>query len=332
MPHVRPDPKRNAVPGQEMIYGAIQALWSAWARCRYREMFDRVRAFAVFVGYPRSGHSLVGAMVNAHRHAVISHELNVSRMILAGCSRDVLFSRILARAAWFNLRGNTSNYEYQIPHQWQGRFETVRVIGDKGGGWAAQAMQEHPDLLKRMRDTVGVPLRLIHIVRNPFDNIAAISLWHRLSMDESIAYYFSLCRTTASLAATSGDMPMITLHHEDFIREPASTLSALCAFLGLEPDSKYLDDCGSIVFVRPTQSRRRISWSAAHIGEIERRRRDYPFLHRYVFDTAEEPTQADATGHPAPVLIAPASGSWSRRFRSAAGRLAAFLDPRTKPD
>jgi len=114
-------------------------------------------------------------MLDAHRHAVISHELDAPRLILAGCDRDELYSRILARAAWFNLRGNRTAYRYQIPNRWQGRFETLRVIGDKGGGWAAQWLGKHPDLLQRIRDTVGVPLRLIHVVRNPFDNVAAIS-------------------------------------------------------------------------------------------------------------------------------------------------------------
>ena len=162
------------------VLGALyERAWTSGARRRNRAAFDEVSAFCLFVGYPRSGHSLLGALLNAHRHAVIAHELQAPQLVLAGCDRETLYARIL-RAAWFDLRGNTSNYAYQVPNQWQGRFEHLRVVGDKRGGSAALAIGEHPNLLNRLRVMVGVRLRLIHVVRNPFDNIAAISLWHRL--------------------------------------------------------------------------------------------------------------------------------------------------------
>src|SRR5262245_32956253 len=116
---------------REGVYQIIQTTRSARLRRRHRADFDRVERFCLFVGYPRSGHSIVGAMLNAHRDAVISHELIVPPLILRGCGRDELFARILARAEWFNMRGNRANYDYRIRHQWQGRFATLRVIGDK---------------------------------------------------------------------------------------------------------------------------------------------------------------------------------------------------------
>ena len=282
-PVVRPDPKRNAVPGQDLIYQTIQTIWSAAVRYRYRAEFDRVRIYALFAGYPRSGHSLVGAMLNAHRNAVISHELNVSNLFLAGCDRNVVYSRILARASWFNLKGNRSNYEYQIPKQWQGRFEAIHVIGDKGGGWVADAIGKHPDLLNKIRDTVRVPLRFIHVVRNPFDNIAAISKWHPLSIDESIDHYFSLCQTMSWLLTALDSSEIITVHHEDFIRTPEATLSEVCTFLNLHPDAEYLAACASITFEKPTNSRLGVQWSAAHLERIEQQRQSFAFLRGYDF-------------------------------------------------
>jgi hypothetical protein len=323
MPHVqapvaRRDPRRNAVPGQELVYESIQRLWSAWARRRYRDEFDRVASFALFIGYPRSGHSVIGAMLNAHRHVVIAHELDAPRLIIEGCDRDTLYSRILARAAWFNLRGNRSNYRYQIPNSWQGRFETpLRVVGDKGGGWAAQWLRKYPDLLQRIRGTVGVPLRLIHVVRNPYDNIAAISQWHQLSLDESIDFYFSHCETTASLADAAD---VRTIRHEAFIDAPEATLAALCAFLDLAPDAGYLAACSSIVFDRPTRSRRRVEWSAAQVAEVERRARRYAFLAGYEFQVADV-AERDVAARAA----APAGGA-----TSVLSRLGAWLNPRVR--
>jgi Sulfotransferase family len=272
----------------DALYRLHQAAWSAWARRRYREDFERVARFCLFVGYPRSGHSVVGALLNAHRNAVISHELNAPDLILAGCSRDVLYSRILARAYWFDLRGNTSNYSYQVPGQWQGRFEDLRVIGDKRGGAVTRSIAAHDDFLARVRALVGIPLRLIHVVRNPFDNISAISSWHQLSLEDSVEFYFQHCRTTSTLGDRCGTDELITLRHEEVIREPQRVLSRLCDFLGLEPAPEFLEDCARVVFPSPTYSRRKIVWPPAIVRDVERRAREHADLAAYRFEVAEE--------------------------------------------
>ncbi len=145
------------------VYRLHQSVWSAWARRRYRAELAAVERFLLFVGYPRSGHSIVGALLNAHRDAVVAHELDAPPLIVGGCSRDELFSRILARAYWFNMRGNRANYPYAVPGQWQGRFETLRVIGDKRGGSVTHTLADHPDFFERVRSLVGIPLRLVHV-------------------------------------------------------------------------------------------------------------------------------------------------------------------------
>ncbi len=37
--------------------------------------FSKVHTFVLFVGYPRSGHSLIGSMIDAHPNAIIAHEV-----------------------------------------------------------------------------------------------------------------------------------------------------------------------------------------------------------------------------------------------------------------
>jgi hypothetical protein len=272
----------------DALNGLRQRALSAWAHRRYGADFDRVERFCLFVGYPRSGHSIVGALLNAHRDAVISHELNAPRVILEGCTRRELYARILARAWWFDRQGNTSNYAYRVPNQWQGRFRELRVIGDKRGGAVTRCIAEHPDFLPRVRSLVGVPLRLVHVVRNPFDNISAISIWHGLSLEESIAFYFDHCRTTARLADLHDPGETLTFRHEEMIRQPAAVVSNLCGFLGLEPYPGYLEDCCSIVFERPTHPRRQVAWSSELVREVETRSRPFTFLEGYGFEVRDK--------------------------------------------
>jgi hypothetical protein len=37
--------------------------------------FSSVRTFVLFVGYPRSGHSLIGSIMDAHPNIIIAHEV-----------------------------------------------------------------------------------------------------------------------------------------------------------------------------------------------------------------------------------------------------------------
>ena len=271
----------------DALYRAHQTAWAAWVRRRRRADFDAVRRFCLFVGYPRSGHSVVGAFLNAHKHAVIAHELNVPPLVLAGCTRDELYARILTRARWFHLRGDRSNHDYRVPHQWQGRYERLDVIGDKRGGAVTRCLAEHPDFFDRVRALVGVPLRLVHVVRHPLDNIAAISIWHRLSLEESVAYYFMHCATTARLDAFCAPDELCSVRHEAMIEDPRAVLTRLCAFLGLELHPGYLDDCCRVVFPRTTATRQKVRWPVGLVAEVERKARAYPFLDGYRFEVSE---------------------------------------------
>ena len=273
------------------VYRQQQRAASAWARRRHRDEFDRVRAFCLFVGYPRSGHSIVGAILNAHRNAVISHELDAPQLILAGCSRDELYSRILARAQWFAMRGNPADHPLEVPNQWQGRFEELHVIGDKRGGAAARCIAEHPDFLDRLRSLVGIPIRLVHVVRNPFDNIAAISKLRGLSLADSADYYFLHCRTTSRLGTLCAPGELITVRHEEMLREPVAALTELCDFLGLERYPGYIEDATAVLYRAPSRTGRDAAWPQGLIEEIGRRARAHRFLDGYAVESPVERTR-----------------------------------------
>ena len=41
-----------------------------------QDVIDNVRIFFIFLGYPRSGHTILGALMDAHPNMVISHQYN----------------------------------------------------------------------------------------------------------------------------------------------------------------------------------------------------------------------------------------------------------------
>ena len=42
---------------------------------------ESLKYYCMFIGYPSSGHSVVGAFIDAHRNAIVSHELNAAQRI-----------------------------------------------------------------------------------------------------------------------------------------------------------------------------------------------------------------------------------------------------------
>lgn len=241
----------------------------------------------MFLGYPRSGHTLIGALLNAHPQMVIAHELDALGYVHAGLSRGALFALLLDRDRVHSESGSKwEGYEYHVPEQWQGRFERLRVIGDKKGGRSTMRLGAHPDLLAKLRRRIGVPLHVIHEVRNPFDNIATLFLkQHRPTLEACVQLYAQLLSTNRWAREQLGEGQMLTLRHEDFVADPRGVISRLCAFLGVQSTDDYLEACSKVVFESPRKTRHGVTWSAEIRREVEALIEQYDFLKGYTFES-----------------------------------------------
>jgi sulfotransferase family protein len=249
----------------------------------HRNQFSQIQAFCIFIGYQRSGHSLVGALLDAHPEAVIAHELGALSLFSAGITKRALYSRIVENEHVFSRDGARPRpgYELSVPGAWQGCFTRLSVIGDKAGGESTRALAADSDLVPRLERSLGVPVRVIHVVRNPYDNIASIlrkpnnRRLHRITQR-----HFETLRVNARLRQRLGDR-VIDVRHEKLIAAPEDELTRLCRFLGLKPIPSYLESCARVVFDAPRQSRREVSWPPKLSAKVERRIARYDFLAGY---------------------------------------------------
>jgi len=240
----------------------------------------------MFIGNPKSGHSLVGFLLNAHKNAVISHELNALAYFRMNPGRDAIYHLIMDRDRTFARNGYSWNgYSYGVPGQWQGKYESLKVIGDKKGGMSSRLLGRHPDLLSRVRQTVGVPVKLIHVVRNPYDNISAITKHDNISLKRAVNKYFSKCHAVADIMDKTCASEVFSLRHEDFIANPEEILGELCRFLGLPCYPGYIADCCRIVFDSPRKRRHTIHWTEPLRDDVRKRMRAFEFLRGYSFES-----------------------------------------------
>lgn len=257
---------------------------------RNRDLFDGVEKYCMFVGYPRSGHSLVGSLLDAHPSVIIAHELDALKFVEAGFGRDQLYQLLLDNSRRFAQKGREwTGYAYEVPGQWQGRFDALRVIGDKKGGRSTLRLAENPELLHRLRKTVATDIRFVHTVRNPYDNIATMhkhALQHgrNQGLGATIENYFSRCAMNAGLKERLGDGVMLEIRHESFVEDPKSWLRELCGSLELGYDQYYLEDCAGAVFESPHKSRYDLEWSSVTLAAIRAGIERFDFLEGYSFE------------------------------------------------
>jgi hypothetical protein len=259
----------------------VSSAWSAW---RGPGLPD-VESFCFFIGYARSGHTLIGSLLNAHPEMVISHELDAVRFIEKGFTRSQLFSLILRRDEVFESMNRTwTGYDYNVPHQYQGRFDRLRVIGDKRGRTSALELGRRPELLERLRRAVEVPIRVIHITRNPYDNIATEAVRRHLPLAAATEWFEETCRAVDVVRPMLAPSELIDLSHESFTKDPKGSLTALCSFLGVDPGQSYLDACAAIVWPSTKRRRDAVEWSLGDRRRVEALIARYEFLDGYGFD------------------------------------------------
>jgi hypothetical protein len=263
---------------------------------RQIDPYATVERFCLFVGYPRSGHSLVGSLLDAHPDVVIAHEANALKLATAdGLTRPDLFAALVESARQQAERPGgrrASGYSYVVPGQWQGRFRSLRVIGDKSGQKVASRIGRDPDALSLLERVVDVPLRLVHVTRNPFDTIARIALERETKRGEeagavgrAIDFYGRLTATTARLLA-GGRFTILTVRHESFVQNTRGELRSVCAFLGVEAGGAYLDACAQIVLPAPLEARHLVTWSRSEHDAVDDLIARHAFLDGYSWEGA----------------------------------------------
>jgi Sulfotransferase family len=247
--------------------------------------FDNIRCYCMFIGYPRSGHSLVGSIVDAHPDAVIAHELDALRYVQSRFARrGVLYSMILRRDREFGDRGRTwTGYDYSVPGQAQGRFDELLVIGDKRGAASTKRLRDHPELLDRLRGLVAVDVRMVHVIRDPFDTISSMHRRGNEQLATSIDRFFTLCETNAAIR-TRDPEAVLDVRLEGLVADPVGIVRRVSSFLGLDAPQGYLEACARVVFEAPKRTRSEVDWPEHLVDEVEHRMRGYSFLEGYAFD------------------------------------------------
>jgi hypothetical protein len=252
---------------------------------RQRRALRDVETFFLVLGYARSGSTLVGSMLDAHPNMVVAHEADILRYVRPGVTRSQLFAILLERDRQFASVGRRwHGFDYAVPDAFQGRFAPLRVIGDKHAGRATRRLWRDPLLLERVRALVRVPIRILHLTRNPFDNIASIAQSRGLALSPAIDVYEKLCIMADGVRGRLAAGELLDLSYESVVAEPERRLSEICTFVGVEAPAGYLEACAAVVEPVASGRLRAAAWAPDERRRVEELVAGRPVLAGYSFD------------------------------------------------
>ena len=308
-------PRRNITVHRQHTDLTSSILPTKW-RSLDKTDVESIESFLIFIGWPRSCHSIIGSMLDAHPNVIVAHEFSVFSQLSVNTqlnNRNILYNELYrnsymnARKGWRNSTHRQKGYSLDMDGSWQGRFKQLKVIGDKCGGDPARMYSRSKDqfkaMYKRLKANVNVPIKILQVVRNPFDMIATLALYRgsdipEVKVNASVSNKYrnpivlkgaakSVLDIASAIFRMVPDVRLspLQVHCEDLIAYPVETISHICQYLKLECSPEFLQMCADKTFKKVSESRHLVDWNLSTLPSIIERIKTFPFFHRYSFES-----------------------------------------------
>ena len=281
---------------------------------------EQVKTFIFFLGHARSGHSIVGSILDAHPHVILAHEAKLFQTLSADLSseapqynnKSMIFNTLWRNSFYSSTSGLRTNehsamrkgYTLSIEGLYQGSFvPPIQVIGDKNGGKTTALFYTEPlkwdKVFRKLKSLLHIPIKVIQVIRNPYDNIATLVLYkskgvnvatvkhhnksYEVNVDAMKQYtsrYFGFHEAIQQLKHKY-DLTLLEVHGKDLIDNPKTTILSMCSFLGLTCSDDYLETCSSKLFKSESKTRYKVVWSKELISKIQDSIMNFNSLKKY---------------------------------------------------
>ena len=296
-----------------------------------------IKNFVFFVGFIRSGHSIVSSIMDAHPHMVMSNELQffnkmnyISERAGPRAWTAKLFNTIFQHTTkdiqvggQRNAKANVKGYTLAINSSWQGRFdEYIQVIGDKSAGATTHAYIKDKvafrERYQELLENIGIPIKALYVVRNPFDTISTRLLYkfgrndknkktgayyvaelkkrvgnatdmekmkyqNYSLLENDINSYFRTAIAVDELIEFIGKENVSIIHLRDLIQNPKDVILGMTNFLGVEVEDDYLQVCVDKVFTTASHSRNMMAWPSELRMMVENKMQNFKIFQGYNF-------------------------------------------------
>lgn len=247
--------------------------------------FNNLRSYLLIIGNTRTGSTLLSALLDAHPHMMIANESLASMGFWRVWNKPAILANVWRNSKLnFHTERTQTGYAYNIDYPYSPDADAIRVVGDKIYKPATLMLHGDPGLLDRLQQVLGLPIKVVHPVRNPFDVIATMHNRSGAPLRDRALWYFSHCNAVSAIKARLPKDMYLDCRHDVLLQQPDQTIAELCRFVGEETPPDYLAACKKVMFNMPRRTRSSVVWDDGLIEDIQRRLADYDFLDGYTFD------------------------------------------------
>jgi len=207
---------------------------------------ESVKHCLFIIGFPRSGNSFLGQLINAHRHALVANEGRVFALLEKHPDRNLLFRYLLT----LDTRLGNRNYQKRARlggavHQhvdqnlffekgYQGTNDDLILVGNSKAAGLTHYLFENENFLRSFESDYSLGLKLILMVRNPASMIKSYHKRTGASLEEALRYYRVTSGKLQHLL-DSGHIPgeAYFICYEEFMANLGVASADLMSYLGL---------------------------------------------------------------------------------------------------
>ena len=151
----------------------------------------------------------------------------------------------------------------------------------------------------KLKSVVKIPIKVIHVVCNPFDNIATMLIYktsklkistvkqnnqsHEVDandMQKYITKYFNFFQVIQEVK-NKYNLNLLEVHGKDLIENPKTTILGMCSFLGVTCSDHYLEICTNKLYKTESKTRYKLKWSDQLISTVQNFIMNFDSLRRY---------------------------------------------------
>jgi hypothetical protein len=202
-----------------------------------------------------------------------------------GVPRDALFTQIFslaqdqARAGRYASKADGGVYRHALEGQLKADLNGITLLGDKkGAGTAWQFARRGLNQIENFKLYIDKPVKMLHVIRNPFDIVAAGAVLGRLNFP-------AVLPIVAEIRRQCFGSDWLDIYHEDVIANPRVELVRILEFLGLPAVPQHLDHCVSYLYQTPHRRRFETPCPTNTRERVEELIARHDFLGRYTWES-----------------------------------------------
>jgi hypothetical protein len=213
-----------------------------------------LKTFIQFAGFPHSGHSIIGALLDANPVVAIANEFNALAYIdqFPESNRTEFIAALSFAAAQNNLKDawNNTGYSYRFADSDQGNMSNLTAIGYKKGGGTTRLFRKNPETQIQLLKWFPENLVQITVLRNPIQLISASAYRRGCPISNSLITDF-LNQLNALGQLRKLNTKSLVVYHEDFVSDPESIMRDVLNHCSLPWTKWYEQNLRGIVWTNP---------------------------------------------------------------------------------